>query len=367
MRRKFLSLIIAFVLLGSGLVFGACGKGDSGYKLSNLATDYTEQIDEISNINVLTDNTIEFDYSIYVYGGETYMSNVINSYAPYSYLQSFYNELLNNSMSFVYSYIDICSTNSIKAPKALREEAKSNLDKFVVSLKKTSGNVDAIADKIRKGNAVMESDCMNSLKNLFDSYDELYQSAYNFTASLTEIYYEYAYTDSNPDISNIPLNQYDASKSVLILKNRIDYQISNYTQSYIEIIIKGTNLSAGFTTVGNVGSLPANYNQYKTTVASLDVEIDDTLGVAVNESEVKEDFMNSAIELYNCLAILENQHKLYMVATNKVSYNEVINDVNATTYELDCVKIIINYINIIDEVNDSMSGMINILNSLEEV
>lgn len=364
MKRKLLSLIIAFVLIGSGLVLAACGGSSDGYNLSNLITDYKTQIGEISNVNVLNDNTIEFDYSQYVYNGREYLLDVVNNYEPYKYLQTYYNEMLKNSMAFIYSYIGICSNNNIDAPAELKDEVKSNLDKLVFSLKKTGSNVEAVADKIRKDNPPMQAECLNSLKNLFDSYDELYQSAFNLSSTLSQIYFNNAYSNSNPDYSNTSVNDYDANNTVLLLNSRIKYQIANLTQSYVEINLKGSDLSKSFTTVGNIASIPYSYSTYTNKINDIDMIVDDTFGVTVNASDSKQEFLSSAIALYNCLSTLKNDYAIYHKACNDIVYSKVVRDANATRYEKTCAEIIKNHAYVVDEMNSVIANMLNILNSI---
>lgn len=356
--------MIVFILMGSGLVFSACGEnGIKGYDMTQLATDYTNQISSINNVSLTTNHGIEFDYSIYSTNGNQYMLQAIN-HAPYSYIQTYYNTMLNNSMAFVYSFIDVCSSSIIEVPKDLKNEVKQDLDQFVLSLKKTSGNVEAVADKIRKGNDIMSTDSLNSLKNLFDSYEELYQSAFNFSSTLANVYYGYAYTNSNPDYSNTKLEDYDASKTILLLKSRIKHHIANYTQSYIEINLKGSNLSRRFTTVGNIAELPNNFSQYKSKINAINYEVDDSKGSSINDSGEKENFMNSAIALYNCISILDNNYPIYHKASNDVVYNKVISDVNASRYEKDCAQIIKNNEYVLNEINAVIARMVNIINSI---
>ncbi len=362
MKRKFLSLIIAFVLTCSGLVFVGCDN-ESGYNLDNLLKDYKNSIESMENVNCLTDYSIEFDYSIYVYDGENYLSQIINSTAPYSYLTSFYNPLFDNSMKFVYSYIDICSSNSINAPRDVRDEIKSDLDDFVVSLKKTSVAIDAVGDKLRKGNDVNSEDALMTLENLFNSYDELYKSSINFSNDLSKLYYDYAVVTST-NYANAELKDFDANNVVIHLNSRLNNHIANYTESYITMNILGSNLSNDFTD-GSVADLPTNYTSYKNNINVVDDVVDDSLGNKINNSTQKERFYNASLALYNCLSVMENDYPLYEEAINSIVYLEVITDLNATQYEKTCANIIKNRAQVIENTNSVLTEMIQILGEID--
>ena len=87
-RRIWLSLLLCLLLIPGATIFTACGD-DEGYQLSELRTDFNEIVTKYDNVNLTSDNRIEFDYSIYTHQNEQYFTDLVNSSRPYSHLNNF--------------------------------------------------------------------------------------------------------------------------------------------------------------------------------------------------------------------------------------------------------------------------------------
>lgn len=368
-----MNLIIAMVILFSGFAFSACGESGRGYQLSNLADDYRRYVSSLENVNLgeAKDQTITFDYDSYEYNGNKYLSAKINDSTagnPYAYTRTYYNVLLDNSMSFIYSHLNILSENSsIEAPASLRNEAKTHLDQFYTALKRTSGNVEAVADHIRQNKE--ESTRLAGLKNLFDSYTELYLAAFNLSSSMEDIYYNYAYNNANPDYSTTDVDSYNSANTIVLLNSRATQHKTHLTQSYFNMHINGSTASKDFTTNGaNVNAIINNFNSYNNSMSKLyqiNVDHDDPVHVRLNNNATaKQEFLDLAIAMHNYLSVLANNTAMYNQASNEVVYLEAKNNVDATEYERYCLDIIDNHAYILQNLTEIYTDMITILGSV---
>ena len=367
MKKRVLSLILCLFLIPGTLIFTACGD-DNDYSLTNLSNDFYSIANNYENVNLTIDNEFEFDYSNFVYQDEQYFTNAINTTVPYTYLGTYYNPLFSNSMSFVYNYIDICSTDSIEAPQSLKNELKQNLDNFNAALRTVDADINMVAERLRfniNSNVdITNESCMTRLKNLFDSYDMLFSSVYALTDTLAEIYFDYALNDANPNYYDQSVDDFDALSVTSNLNAKLKLQIANLTEIYTELYVSGGKLSTAYTTQVNgvFASLEENYSTYMARVADIDKSFDPSIASTINSSAtLKQNFYNLAIELYNVQAALYNDLDMYNQARADIVYTVIIDDVNATTYELICVEIIDNHKVLLDNYNNVL---VEILSSI---
>ena len=365
-KKSFLCLLLCLLLIPGALVFSACGESD-GYQLANLSSDFREIGTRYENVNLTSDNRIEFDYSIYTYQGEQYFADAVNSTVPYNNLNNFYNRLFDYSLSFVYEYIDRCSTNELDVDKNKRNLIEYNLQEFDNALRNVSTNVSLVAEIVRFNinDDILDSTCMNRLKNLFDSYDDLFQTSYNLTRSIADVYFNYALTNSNMDFSTVSLTEFDATRVTNNLDSKIQMQISNLTQSYIEQYVKGGELSTKLTTNNSgFGTVGSDFNDYLTKVTQIDRDFNSSIGESINFSTSKQAFYEAAIELYNLQTIINNEYEIYNQACNEIVYIKIANDENATTYEKICADIIENHNYIVEQYNNVIVEMLTIMENL---
>lgn len=365
-RRIWLSLLLCLLLIPGATIFTACGDGE-GYQLSELRTDFNEIVTKYDNVNLTSDNRIEFDYSIYTYQNEQYFTDLVNSSRPYSHLNNFYNRLLDNSLQFVYNYIDRCSTNELDVEREKRNKMQFYLQSFDSALNDVSLNTSLVAEILRfniNGN-MFNSVCMNRLKNLFDSYDNLYLAVYNITDCLSDIYFNYALSDYNFDFSSIKIDQFDANRVTNILDSKIQYNIVYLTRNYTERNVKGGSLSTTLTTDTN-GFPEVGYNlqEYQQKVSQADRSFSDTIGDEINASALKQDFFEASIKLYNLQTILNNNYDIYIQTCEDVVYLRVAEDINASDYETLCLEVIDNYSYVVDEYNACLVDLLAIMENL---
>lgn len=365
-RKMWFTLLLCLLLIPGALIFTACGETE-GYQLSELRSDFNAIVTKYDNVNLTSDERIEFDYSIYTYQNEQYFTDLVNSSKPYSHLNNFYNKLFDNSLQFIYNYIDRCSTNELDVEREKKNELKTYLQEFDSALNDVSLNTSLVAEILRfniNGN-MFNSVCMNRLKNLFDSYDDLYLSVYNITDCLSDIYFNYALSDYNFDFSSIDLDQFDANRVSNILDSKIQYNIVCLTRDYTERKVEGGSLSEKLTTDTNgFPTVGPDFEEYQIKVSQVDRTFSATIGDEINYSVYKQDFFELSIKLYNLQTILNNNYDIYMQACQDVVYSRVASDINASDYESLCLNVIDNHSYIVDEYNAVLIDLLTIMENI---
>lgn len=358
--KKLLCLLLVAILIPSVFVFSACGN-DNAYKLSSLSADYSK-IDDYENVK-MEKNKIVFDYDKFVYENEHILTYCIDNVEPYTELKN-YNTLLNNILIFVYEYIDVCSNDNIEADAKIRNEVKFNLDEMNSAIKDVDTYINQWYDVIRfkYNDNILDSACLSRFETLLESYSDLYQKAINFSNTISRIYYKYALNDSNPNIYEKGYAQFDASVVVSKLPGRIRYQISNLSQSFVEMYVDGEDLAKFITdeTSSGFGKMDLTQYNYLNSVNSISKDIDLNKAVEIaNNIANKEKFYNLAIDAYNIVNIIDNDYEMFIKACNNVIYTEV----NSSSSSLDQVyaKLIENNKFIINRYNLVLTEMVDII------
>lgn len=342
--KKFcLSLILCLILMPGLFVFTACGD-DNSYSLSNLYTDYMTIVTKHEYLSLNSNHEIVFDYDdIQIQGNQNVSYIFLNK--PYSNLTNFYNPLLNNSLKFFSSYFEVCSSNNLNVSASDRDALKVALDEFDSALTNMYNRTINVVDILRTGEDYYTDVHMTRLTNLFESYENLYTTAFNLSYTLSNIYFNYAITDANPNYSTQTLSEFDASRVVVNLRSRICEQIVNLSQVYIVNNVNGMRLYSSLVARENeeFPDFPSSFDDYIADVELIDLTFNSTLGSYINTSDRKEDFYHASIELYNIQECINNIKDEYNLACNEIVYTQIISDDNASDYQLTCAKIIEDY------------------------
>lgn len=358
MKIKILSLLLVLFLIPGAFILSACGK-DKGYSLSNLKTDF-EKVKEFENVN-FTDNKIKFKYDNYVDNEKKYLVEVMETTEPYVQLKN-YDILFDDIMGFVYENIAVCSSNKIEADKAFRNRLKTELKDFVEAVDDVDTYISQWAEIMRtqtgeNGNYLNES-CLSRYKTLLEGYNDLLQTSISLTNSLSSLYYNNALNDANPDISKIKFENFDASVVVSKIQNRIKYQISNLSQSFVEMYIDGSDLPNRITNKNNgFAKLDLDAYNYLYLVNSVNKSFDaKTAAEFANNDVNKQDFYNLSIQAYTIQEILDNNYEMFIKACNNIVYAEV--DEESTSSEKVYAEIIENNNYTIKEYNTILIKML---------
>jgi len=370
MKKLFSILLIAVLFIPSMMLFSACGK-NKGYDLSNLSTDFYSIADKNNNI-VKVANKLKFDYSQHQISGDTYLLETVYTVKPYTTIKD-YNLVLDNVMAFVYTHIDLCSNNSIAIDSEYKSKVKSDLDAFSEAMSDTNIHVNYFAERIKQSYtdssiAITSSACLSRYQNLLDSYDNLYQTAINFSNTLSNIYFNHALKNANPNVYDIAVEDFDPNIVVNKLNSRIKYQISNLSETFVEMYINGGKLSESIVTkVGDAfGSFNLNKYNYIDKVNAIDVEIDEnTVLGKIRENGVLKDsyseFYDLSIQAYNLQTILMNDNEKFLSASNAIDYLTAKANTDATAYDNMCVRVIEDYDYAISSYNTVLVDMIALI------
>ncbi len=338
-------------------LFNGCG--DKGYKLSN-ATSAILDMDKYQSV-VVEEGVVRFSYDSFTSGEIKYINNILaTNIKPYSYLKD-YNNLFNNLMAFTFEYLDECANDDIDVPKDIRNRLESQL----AALDNDIANVDTAtigwADAVYgAGSNIVSLVSVAKFKNLLVFYDDLFISATNVANTVSTIYFGYVLNDANPKYHDISLEDFDASMVANKLEARILDQLSNITQVYIEKTISGGELADQLTDVTvDFGNL--DLSQYNARINAINNRLE------VNEQSIaranadKENFYNTAIELYNIQEVLVDNGKIFIMACNDIEYKKVIVDNNSSNYNKMCVEIIDSHDNLISQYNEILARLLTMM------
>lgn len=353
MKKKFLSLILVLMLIPFASLFCACG-ADDGYDLDNLEKDFSKITNQTDTMK-LEEGELVFDYSSY-----PNVQNAIENTDPYTSLSN-YNYVFENLMKFSCSYIDECSNNKATSDVKIKNEIKENLDELSKSMKDVDECLDMFAEMINVSQSnLTQTACLTRYKNLITTYENMYQRAINFSNALSNLYYNHVLKDGNPNIYAISFSNFDANIVVTKLESRIKYQLSNLSQSYVEMYIGG-ELAEKVVSQEEIFDL-TQYN-YLANVTALNKQIE-SIQVAsekANHNDNRLNFYNLSIEAQNIQETLNNDQRKFVEACNAIDYKTVKNNASATAYEKMCGDIIESNHSLVLAYNNVLTEMLNIV------
>ncbi len=366
MKKKWLCLILAVLLMPCISVFSACNEG-TGYDLSKLVTDYNKIVEGLDYVSI-EDGQIEFNYT-----NESLAKAL--ELEPYAKVNNFYNPLLDNSMNFAYGYIDAMSKGSANSSNSIRNKIKKDLDELQISLLKLDGGITdliPIVDFVLNNpddNDMTSPMCMSSLSNLFYYYEQVIQSALKLNEDLATCYFTYNITNSNPNYYDMKLVDMDASEVILNVRSRQRFQVVNVTRLFVEMNVDGAELYNKFTG-RNVDEPmmtepPAEYENYQKSIALAREPVESSRAETINNvDEYKKKLKELAVELYNVQSVLDNDIDKYTIAIDEIKYVYSALDPNATVRELACVELIEDYNQLIGEYNSVLAKLIEFIKSV---
>lgn len=350
MKKKILSLILVLMLLPIASLFSACGKKD-GYNLNNLSADFSAIDKENNNINFV-DGNVEFDYS-----SHAHLYEIFNGLAPYKSMHT-YNDLTNNILSFACEYVHACSNNDLTDNAALKNEVKTNLDNLKSAFSRVNENINVFAEIIHISypDNLNADACLLRYENLLIAYEDLFNKSISFNNSLQDLYFNNILKDGNPNVASVSVENFDVNTVVSKLRSRIKYQISNLSQSYVEMEIDGKEFSkkvvSGEIVIDLTGTdYQNNVNALKDALAA------EKAGNVTN----KDLFYDLAVKAYNIQATLNNDKGKFVLACNSIAYSNVIGDVKASAFEKMCADIIESNRDIIYYYNSVLTGMLAVV------
>ncbi len=363
MKRKLISLILCITMVSGLFLFVGCGNRN-GYNLNNLQKDYLQVANNLECVDINRRGEIDLFFNT---------QSQIENIQPYAKLNSYYTVLFNNAMSFTYEYIDECADNSIKASTSVKNSLRNSITRMNESLRKVNTSLiglNGIVWSVINTEGIAEVSkspvCLSRLENVFYNYEELIVSAVNLSQNLANLYYNYALSSSNSDISKLTLAEFDVERAVLTVQTRTKHQIVNLTESYLNTYVLGAGLAEYYTTpIGTTFYMvEANFSSYTASVDEIYVapgKVTAAISRIQSVTSEKNDFYNASIELFNVQCLLINDFAPYQTAVGQVKYVTIKNDLNATAHQKLCAEIIENHNQLISEYQNILTRLVDMI------
>ncbi|MBR6778605.1 MAG: hypothetical protein IKM43_00415 [Clostridia bacterium] len=347
--KKWLCLLLCMFLLPSAFLLSAC-KNKSGYQLKDLNNDYIGIC--TGGLFKYTQNKIIIDYSDY-----SSLNTVINQ-EPYSNIGK-YNEMFENMMLFANSYVDDCSNDTKEIDKGTRELIKDQLkelkDQFSV-VQQRAEELDKIVEMHDDFNAI----CMNRLAKLLESYNPLFVKAYNFSHTLSTIYFAGVQV---PNVAGVSVANFSPLNGTVDfrLDARLKHQVVNTTRYYVELYVESEGIASSLTRKsGDNYNQLQNFANYQSKINTLkNRRYDETnLGVISLNDSLEQEYLNLFVQACGMQRALNNDIAKYNVAIGAVNYSELIVD-DMTDFEKQYKTMIDNFGYIIEEYNNVLDNLLD--------
>ncbi len=350
--KKILCLILTLIMLPSIWLFAGCDTGKTS--LSSLNQDYNE-IYQNSSIVSLNKNKLTFNYNGYT----EFQNNINSSEKIYQYIP-YYNEMASNMMVFANNYLESISLNNKKVDKKLAKKLYKELDELKVSVEVLDKSIKTCADNVNIFNPT-NTNMLISLKRMFKDYNKFFESAFDFNATLIEIYF---YDTELIDYSEKQDFDVVSADIECKLQARLRQQVVYSTQSFIEMNINNDNFVVKIAdkTSTNFGGIINEYQTYSNNMKRLNKTYDETniAYVGVDSARLNA-FKNNIIALNNIQAVLNNEINIYKSACKSINYPETLENKNSTLKENARVELIKSF-NLIN--NEYFEILTNLLTAL---
>lgn len=362
MKKKFLCLILIMFMLPMFGLLSACG--DKGYNLDNLDDEFYAIAESKTNV-VVQDETLVFDYSNF-----SGLNNIVQKVKPYSEIIN-YNVIYENTMSFVFSYIDDCANNKAADNNDEKLEIQSKLSDFESAIAKVDENVTLLGQSIGLASdeeyIKTSSTCLYRLEKLLNSYEDLYLAAGNLSNVLSNFYFKHVSTGSNENPFDVVRGDYlsnrtefKAEKYIKNINAKCKVQVSNLSQAFAAKFI-GEKIGGEIVNVENNGgsSLDLNQDGYLSNVNDVNKTINET-AAQVNVSDKTKLFYSALVELYNVESIVNEEFSNFRYAVEHFNYNEA-DQTKLSSQEKLCLDIIEGYADIVIDFSGKLLKVLELL------
>lgn len=348
MKRKFLSLILVFLLMPCAFLFSACK--DKGYNINNLQKDFYQVAANNENIKQV-DSALVFDYT-----NHAKLNSVIEYNYPYTQLKE-YNQVHNNLMEFTFDYIGKCSNNSAVKNVGLKNQLRKELDDLKKSYAEVNLLVNNMAEIVNLTNDIMDETTTSTYLDLLYAYEDLFACASKFNNTLANVYFNYVLPNGNPNIYKIGSENFDANVVVNKFDARLKYQKSNLSQCFVEMYVNGRELAQDI--VEGEEYFDLDEYDYADNIEAIDSFFDEIVAVEkANSSSNKQKYYQLSVQAYNIQEALKNDNSKFVNACNKISY-ATFDWQNSTAEEQMCYEIIEQRFELVSAYNDVLSNMLN--------
>lgn len=358
MKKKILSLILVLVMLPLVGLFAACK--DKSYNLNKLDDDFYA-IAKSNNNMIVDDEELVFDFS-----GYSDLNQIIKTTKPYSEIKN-YNTLYENIMSFVFEYIDDCSNNKATNNNDAKAKLKSEINSFKKSVLKVNENIDLLGIAVNTTTGGIDvttsTSCLYRLRNLLDSYEDMFVKAGSLSNNLSTFYFKYIEDSAKKNPFDVVKGDYTSNRNkfepedyISGIEARCKYQISNLTQSFVSKFV-GEKTSEGI--VESNKSLDLNQDKYASNVSAVNKNIDEASALTKVKNNTKA-FYLALVAAYNTQSIVEEEYSNFRYAIANVSYRD-IDKTKVTSQQKLCLDIIDAYSATVADYNLALVGVLSLI------
>ena len=189
------------------------------------------------------------------------------------------------------------------------------------------------------------------------SYENLFEKASLFNFELSNIYFNYLITNSNPNINEINAANFDVNIVVSKLNARKSWQISNLSSAFAEMFICGSSVAKEIVE-GNEFNLNPEEFSYTDMITAIDRDINEGAAIQVAQNNQLA-FYQSSQKAYAAQTVLNNDSLKYINACKSVKYAKTITDEHEQN-NINC-KIIKNYSDVLVQYNAVLVEMLDII------
>lgn len=358
MKRNIWILILILLLIPGGFVLTACGKNDD-YKLSNLKNDFYS-IDETNATIVTSKQTLKLNYENYKDNNVKYMLDIINNPAyPYQYLKE-YQTLLDDVLSFTYSYIDVCSSNDLEVPSELKNKTKQDLIALQEAFIDLDYQFESFASLVHfnlSNTDKTDPILLSSYKKVLGDFENVIVEAVDFSDDIAKIYYQHVLNNPNPNFF-VESEDFSAGKVESYLTSRIKFQTNNLARVFVEKYFDGADIDKQLSSKNFANNLfeSEEYNLYTSNVEKINKDLKNKAEAIDTKA-----LLNKSIEMYNAQEILNNDDKKFKTACQEIEYQTILASKDKTEAQKIYLKIVDDYDYLVQQYNAVLVDIIDIL------
>lgn len=304
--KKLITLVLSIILISSCCLFSSCKK-EPDKDITKLYASYLAIADSASNLtSIETSNPqilkIDFIYS------DNLNSKISNNSTAYSYIESFYNQMLEDAILPTLQYSSMLSQENTTKSERLElfnklEVVKSNYIETAKRLKDLE-------------NALSTSTTNEILIKLFNSYAPLIDSAVSLSMQISDIYFNKIAINSNPSYLNLNINNVNLEQIALNAKNKLLLYKTIYVDVFLNTKIHNYDIPQKI--VENPTTFAISYTPY-TTLKNSNFNQE----ISANLEEKREEL----VQLANNLHLIENElwkeYKNYRTSLSKIEYAKI--------------------------------------------
>lgn len=320
MKKFICTILICLLLPLTSLALVGCGK--DSYDLKTFYSSYENIVNNTPYLTLVNaNNTYNLDVDsqkiVIDYDKATNLG-ALKSLSPYRYIESLYQQLLDDSLAPVYFFGQkIASSDRVN-----KDQTKQLFEKLQV-LSTEYNELDYYVGILNSSLSSTSNSTINlsHLKKVFLQYERLLTVAGDLSSIVSNIYFNTILSVSDFDYSGKKLDELTSADLVKIsidTRAKMYYFKSVYANIYHQMFIKNSTIANDITS-SNEPVLPAYQpHTYMAGVQSLNSKSYDSL---INIPSMVKIIYENSISLFNIQKTFESSYSEFNLATSKISYS----------------------------------------------